>query len=73
MLLRRIERHLKRTRTPPTRFGRDAIGDPNFVFNLRDGREPRPKTLVRVLSFIDAHEKAYEAQMRALDVPEAAR
>ena len=73
MLLVRIERHLKRTRTPPTRFGRDALGDPNFVFNLRDGREPRPKTLVRVLSFIDARERAHEAQLRALAAQEPGR
>lgn len=73
MLLARIERHLKRTRTPPTRFGRDAVGDPNFVFNLRDGREPRPKTLARILSFIDARERAHAAQLRALDLQEPAR
>jgi len=73
MLLARIERHLKRTRTPPTRFGRDALGDPNFVFNLRDGREPRPKTLAHILSFIDARERAHEAQLRALEAQEPAR
>lgn len=73
MLLAHVERHLKRTRTPPTRFGRDAVGDPNFVTNLRDGREPRPKTLARVLAFIDARDRAHEAQRRALEALEAGR
>ncbi len=54
MLLTRIERFLKATRTPPTRFGRDAVGDPCFVFDLRDGREPRSATAQRVNAYLDA-------------------
>lgn len=57
MLLSRIERHLKATRTPPTRFGRDALGDPCFVFELRDGREPRPKTVKRVNAYLDEYQR----------------
>ena len=64
MLLQRIDAYLRRTRTPPTRFGRDAVGDPNFLFNLRDGREPRPNTVKRVLSFIEARESADAAPGR---------
>ena len=52
-LLRRIERHLSATGMPPTRFGRDAVGDPRFVFDLRAGREPRPETTRRVLTWLD--------------------
>lgn len=52
MLLPRIELYLKVTRTTPTRFGRDCLGDPNFVGNLREGREPRRSTERRVLQFI---------------------
>jgi len=55
MLLQRVERHLRLTRTPPTRFGRDALGDPNFVFNLRDGRQPRPATCRRIQDYLDRH------------------
>ena len=55
MLLQRIEQHLKETRTPPTRFGRDALGDPKFVFQLRGGREPRSATVSRVLAYIERH------------------
>lgn len=52
-LLRRIERYLRDSGTPPTRFGRDAVGDPRFVFDLRAGREPRPETARRVLTWLD--------------------
>jgi len=53
MLLRRIEKYLKATRTPPTRFGRDVLGDSRFVCDLRCGREPRPSTVRKVMSFLD--------------------
>jgi homoserine dehydrogenase len=33
----------------PTRFGRTIAGDPLFVFDLREGREPRSETRVRIL------------------------
>lgn len=53
LLLQRIELHLRTRRVPPTRFGREAVGDPCFVFDLRDGREPRPPTVVRVNAYLD--------------------
>lgn len=56
MLLQRIENHLKVRRMPPTRFGREAVGDPSFVFNLRNGREPRASTVARVQAYLDARE-----------------
>ena len=55
-LRRRIELYLRRTATAPTRFGRDAVGDPRFVFDLRNGREPREKTAVRVHQWLDRRE-----------------
>ncbi|GLQ57895.1 homoserine dehydrogenase [Devosia nitrariae] len=33
----------------PTRFGRTIAGDPLFVFDLREGREPRSDTRMRIL------------------------
>ena len=57
-LLNRIERHLKRTGTPPTRFGRDCLHDPQFVFDLRRGREPGPDVSARVVDYIRRHETA---------------
>lgn len=56
MLLTRVEKFLKLRRMPPTRFGRDAVGDPGFVFALRDGREPRSATVRRVLDYLDDNE-----------------
>jgi hypothetical protein len=61
MLLRRIERYIKGRRLPPSRFGRDAVGDPCFVFDLRDGREPRQQTLVRVGAYLDRMEREQPA------------
>lgn len=57
MLLDRIEKHLKSHRMPPTRFGRAAVGDPRFVFDLRDGREPRSTTIRRVTEYLDSQER----------------
>lgn len=56
MILDRIDRYLRATKTTPSRLGRDAVGDPNFVMNLRDGRQPRQATLDRVIAFIDREE-----------------
>ena len=52
-LLLRIERHLRRTRMAPTRFGREAMGDPRFIFDLRQGRKPKPRTVARALTWLD--------------------
>lgn len=53
-LLHRIERYLRETDTPATRFGREAVRDPRFVFDLRLGREPRVETERRVHAFLDS-------------------
>ena len=53
MLLHRVEKYLRATRIAPTRFGRDVLGDSRFVFDLRSGREPRPSTVRKVMSFLD--------------------
>jgi hypothetical protein len=53
-VLREVEKFLKRSETAPTRFGRDVVGDPRFVFDLRKGREPRPRTVARVRAFLEA-------------------
>ena len=61
MLLWRIEKFLKQRRIPPARFGREAVGDPRFVFDLRDGREPRLRTVMRVSAYIDQQEESVRA------------
>ena len=53
-LLREVEKFIRSQDIAPTRFGRDAVGDPRFVFDLRRGREPRPSTVDRVRQFLEA-------------------
>jgi hypothetical protein len=53
-LLTEIERCLRKRKMTPSRFGRDVARDPRFVFDLRNGREPRARTAARVLAFIAA-------------------
>lgn len=57
-LLLTVERHLRRTDVPPSRFGRQVAGDPRFVFDLRRGREPRPAMCARVLAYIAEAQKS---------------
>jgi len=52
-LLREVEKYLRRNDTAPTRFGRDVVGDPRFVFDLRNGRDPRPTTVARVREYLE--------------------
>jgi len=47
-LLATIERHLHETGTPPSRFGRQVLGDPRFVHDIRRGRVPGPRTRQRI-------------------------
>jgi len=55
-LLPRIERYLRRSKMKPAVFGRAAVRDPRFVFDLRLGREPRITTERRVHAWLDAHD-----------------
>lgn len=55
-LVRRIERHLRKTGQPPTRFGREAVGDPRIVGDLKNGREPGAAIVARIEAFIAARE-----------------
>ena len=51
-LLEWIENHLKDQQISATRFGRQAVGDPRFVLDLRNGRKPRGKTVARLEAFL---------------------
>ena len=53
-LLREVEKFLRQNGTPPTRFGWEAMRDPRFVFDLRNGRDPRPETVERVRAYLEA-------------------
>jgi len=51
-LLDQIEGYLARSGTKASMFGRDAVGDPRFVQDLREGRQPRRKTQQKVRQFL---------------------
>ena len=52
-LLRDVEKYLRNHDVAAARFGREAMGDPRFVFDLRRGREPRPATVRRVRIYLE--------------------
>lgn len=51
-LLRTIEVGLQRAGMTPSRFGREVAGDPRLVFDLRNGRQPSPRTEARVRTYL---------------------
>ena len=53
MLIRKIEVFLRRTGMRAATFGRLAVRDPRFVFDLRHGRTPRVRTEQRVEHFMN--------------------
>jgi hypothetical protein len=56
MLLRNVEAFLRRTGLPETRFGRLAAADPRLVSDLRNGREPRRRMVMRVEHFMNSYQ-----------------
>jgi 2,4-dienoyl-CoA reductase-like NADH-dependent reductase (Old Yellow Enzyme family) len=44
-----VEQYLERNDMTPTRFGRLFANDPWFVFQLREGREPRARMRHKIL------------------------
>lgn len=61
MLLRQIEKFLRETGMPWTKFGRLAAHDPRFVEDLRNGRMPRPGTEARIVRFMIAYREDIHA------------
>jgi hypothetical protein len=61
MLIRKIEKFLRETDMPWTRFGRLAVHDPRFVGDLRNGRTPRPETAERAERFMAEYREAASA------------
>ena len=53
-LLREVKKFLTVSQISAARFGRDAMRDPRFVFDLRNGREPRHRTVTRVRAYLEA-------------------
>lgn len=69
MLIRSVERFLRRHAMSPTLFGREAAQDPRLVTDLRDGREPRSPLDHRLRGFMDGFDFArrYSATGNAPD------
>ena len=55
-LMKRIRLYMRRTQMAPTRFGREAVGDPRLISDLRNGRELRETTVARIHAWLDARE-----------------
>lgn len=65
-LVAKIEAFCLRHDMAPTRFGRDATGNPNLIKEIRDGRSPSLRTVQRILEFMakrDAEQAAAEADL----------
>ncbi len=51
---RKIEKFLRATDMPPTKFGRLSVRDPRLVHDLRRGRELGPQISARIEAFLAA-------------------
>ena len=54
----RVDGFLERTGVGPTTLGRRAVGDPNLVRELRDGRSPTLATADQLLAFMEGFDEA---------------
>ena len=62
-----VEEFLERTGFKTTEFGRQAVGDPSLVLNLRRGRSPTLATADRILAFIDESDRANGKRVAGAD------
>lgn len=53
--LAELKAFLKRTGVSDSRLGRDAVGDPNFMRQVRSGRQIRPRTVERLRKYMLEH------------------
>ncbi len=72
MLIRKVEKFLRRHDMPATKFGRLAIGDPRFVLDLRMGRIPRHATELKIEGWMDEFETALACKTPAKETAHAA-
>ncbi|MCI5073420.1 hypothetical protein [Oricola sp.] len=56
-----VERFIETHNLNPTQFGKTFAGDPLFVFQLRDGREPRTATRQKISAAMSEFEKGAAA------------
>jgi hypothetical protein len=55
--LREIEAFLSKSGMSASRFGKEALGDPSFINDLRNGRMPNLRLVHRVNGFIAAQQQ----------------
>jgi hypothetical protein len=53
-----VEDFLDESSMTPTAFGIASVSDPNFVWDIRNGRAPQATTIDRVRAFIKANRPA---------------
>lgn len=53
-----VEGYLAASGMKATTLGKEASADPNFVFDLRSGRTPRPETIDRVRAWMRERREA---------------
>jgi hypothetical protein len=51
-----IERFLRRTQLPPTKFGRLVAKDPRLVLDMRNGREVGTRMRCKIEFFINSYD-----------------
>jgi tRNA-dihydrouridine synthase len=60
-LLSAVDAFLKRTGMAAVTFGREAMNDPHFVRDLRNGRRVWPETDAKVRGFMRDHAEPAQA------------
>jgi hypothetical protein len=64
-----VEDFLASTRMKATDFGRESMGDPNFVRHLRKGRSPSLATADRVCAFMEKVRQDRQASGKRTKLP----
>jgi 2,4-dienoyl-CoA reductase-like NADH-dependent reductase (Old Yellow Enzyme family) len=54
-LIREIDLFIERHKISPVTFGREAMRDPHFVRDVRNGRRLWPETEAKVRAFMDSY------------------
>ena len=58
LFMARVDAFLERTGVAPATLGRQAVGDPNLVRELRHGRSPTLATVDQLLAFMEGFDEA---------------
>ena len=58
LFMARVDAFLERTGVAPATLGRQAVGDPNLVRQLRHGRSPTLATVDQLLAFMEGFDEA---------------